>query len=224
MKYKILIIRQYQKLIFLTVLLFSTIFYSKAQEHPEYGFYFNFPIGTKFSYVSETGAGDVSSFYNVIVAEKDNTLIFSSFTTVNKESIVTNSVMIYRNDTIFMPFNLNSNKCAAEFKHGKIWYLPYPLNAKIGQYFPDIETDYFLYQRSYKSANKLCMIKRKVESRETIKNQAGEFDCYVLTYNDNAKNLIKLWICEKLGIVKSQSYNKNGQLIGKMQLMSINKI
>lgn len=74
---------------------------------------------------------------------------------------------------------------------------------------------------------------RKVEQAETVTTNAGSFDCFKITYDATTK--IKMagigipfrmkiteWYSPKLGRdVKSETYNKNGKLMGTMILDSI---
>ena len=68
---------------------------------------------------------------------------------------------------------------------------------------------------------------RKVESRETITTPAGDFDCLVLSQNVATKVLInvrgssKEWYSENIGVVRSESYNKKGKLLGYSELTSL---
>ena len=65
---------------------------------------------------------------------------------------------------------------------------------------------------------------RKVAGQESITTPAGTFNCYVITSNMDMKNQMginmnlhftaKEWIAPKVGVVRSESYDKNGKLQG----------
>ncbi|WP_430468286.1 hypothetical protein [Winogradskyella ouciana] len=61
---------------------------------------------------------------------------------------------------------------------------------------------------------------RKVEKRETLTTEAGEFDCIVISQNISTKMIVKVrasskeWYSEGIGLVRSESYNKKGKLMG----------
>ena len=66
---------------------------------------------------------------------------------------------------------------------------------------------------------------RKVVGKESIKTPAGTFDCLRVTYDFNSKaGIIKFkgsaaeWYLKDKVIVKSESYNKNGKLLGYSEL------
>ena len=60
---------------------------------------------------------------------------------------------------------------------------------------------------------------RKVVGTETVTTAAGTFDCVVITQDTEAKVMIantrgsqKTWLAEGVGVVKTESYNANGNL------------
>ncbi|MEO1049647.1 MAG: hypothetical protein AAFX87_03455 [Bacteroidota bacterium] len=61
---------------------------------------------------------------------------------------------------------------------------------------------------------------RKVAAKESVTTPAGTFECYKITYDVKLKTVIGIqakgaeWIARKVGIVKTESYNKNGKLTG----------
>ncbi|MEP2934838.1 MAG: hypothetical protein ABJM06_03915 [Gilvibacter sp.] len=65
---------------------------------------------------------------------------------------------------------------------------------------------------------------RLVEAQENITTPAGSFDCVVLTQNISTKMLLnvkgssKEWYSENVGMVRSESYNKKGKMIGYSEL------
>ncbi len=69
---------------------------------------------------------------------------------------------------------------------------------------------------------------RLVEATEQLKTPAGTFDCAVITYDIQSKigfmNVStkgKEWYAEEIGVVKSESYDKRGKLVGYTVLEKI---
>ena len=69
---------------------------------------------------------------------------------------------------------------------------------------------------------------RKVEKLETITTSAGTFNCFKLTQNSESKvAFMKVkgstveWYAEKVGIVRSESYDKKGKLLSYSVLTKI---
>lgn len=71
---------------------------------------------------------------------------------------------------------------------------------------------------------------RKVVGKETITTPAGTFDCYKITSKSNTQTKMGInmsfefssteWIAEKVGMVKSESFDKNGKSNGYTVLVS----
>lgn len=65
---------------------------------------------------------------------------------------------------------------------------------------------------------------RKVEKREESTTPAGTFDCVVLSQTIYTKMMVKVtasskeWYAENVGMVRSESYNKKGKLMGYSEL------
>jgi hypothetical protein len=70
---------------------------------------------------------------------------------------------------------------------------------------------------------------RKVEAREEMTTPAGTFDCFKMSYDIETKMMVKVqskavqWFTEDVGMVKSESYNKNGKLVGYSLLTDLQK-
>ncbi len=107
--------------------------------------------------------------------------------------------------------------------------LLYPNNLSVGQSLPD--ADVFMTVKMPPMNMKMTMkfFNRKVEGNETVSTPAGDFECYVITYDTESKMGIKmtmsskLWLSEGFGMVKQETYNKKGALIGKSVLTAFEK-
>ncbi len=71
---------------------------------------------------------------------------------------------------------------------------------------------------------------RKVEKTERITTPAGTFECYLITETNTSKamgttkeTLNKLWLAEGVGMIKQETYKKNGNLITRMELTAYSK-
>jgi hypothetical protein len=68
---------------------------------------------------------------------------------------------------------------------------------------------------------------RIVEAQENITTPAGSFDCIVLTQKVSTKLIIRVqgsskeWYSENIGMVRSESYNKKGKLLGYSELTKL---
>lgn len=68
---------------------------------------------------------------------------------------------------------------------------------------------------------------RKVEASEKITTPAGTFDCFKISYDVETKMMFKVqtkgidWIAKEVGVVRSETYDSKGKLMGYNVLTSI---
>ena len=68
---------------------------------------------------------------------------------------------------------------------------------------------------------------RKVESRESLTTPAGDFDCIVLSQQIGTKMIVRVkgsskeWYSPNIGLIRSESYNKKGKLMGYTELTKL---
>jgi len=107
--------------------------------------------------------------------------------------------------------------------------LLYPNNLSSGQSLPDADVLMTVKMPPLNMKMNMNFFNRKVEGNESVTTPAGTFDCYVITYDSEAKmgfkmtSSNKLWLAEGFGMVKQETYNKKGALIGKSVLTAFNK-
>jgi hypothetical protein len=75
------------------------------------------------------------------------------------------------------------------------------------------------------------VVDRKVVAKESIQTPAGKFDCLKITSKSIVKNQMGIamtfefsateWIAPKVGLVKSESYDKKGKLSGSSVLSMV---
>jgi hypothetical protein len=104
--------------------------------------------------------------------------------------------------------------------------LLYPNNISTGQSLPDADVQMTVKMPPLNMNMNVNFLNRKVEGNESVTTPAGTFDCYVITYDSESKmgfkmtNSNKLWLSEGYGMIKSETYNKKGNLIAKSVLTS----
>ena len=126
----------------------------------------------------------------------------------------------------FIPKEMFGNDADFEFElEGS--YLEFPKNLEIGQSLKDgVIEGKMTMEGNPAMANMTISIKilnRKVESKEDITTPAGNFSCYKISYDmesstkvmgmNNTVNLSGIeYVAEGIGVVKTESYNKKGNL------------
>jgi hypothetical protein len=70
---------------------------------------------------------------------------------------------------------------------------------------------------------------RKVEAVENLTTPAGTFECYKISFDVATKMMINVkskgveWFAKGIGMVKNETYDSNGKLLGSNVLTSIKK-
>lgn len=99
--------------------------------------------------------------------------------------------------------------------------LEFPAKMQVGETLPDGNIDISISSSGFSVMNmKVNTVNRKVEAYEPVTTPAGTFDCYKITYDMEIKTIINVktkgaqWVANKTGVVKSEQYDKKGNLSG----------
>lgn len=106
-----------------------------------------------------------------------------------------------------------------------------PNSLSVGQELPDANMQLKMKMGGAINMNtNVETINRKVEKQESVTTPAGTFDCYVIYSETKTKMMMtnqtfpsRTWLAEGVGMVKQESYNKKGKLMGSMLLTQFNK-
>jgi hypothetical protein len=105
-----------------------------------------------------------------------------------------------------------------------------PSNPKTGDILPDANVEMSLEMGFIKMKMTADVTNRKVESIEDITVKAGTFKSYKFTSDVNSTALgIKMktsgveWYAKGIGLLKTQTYDKNGNLQSSMELVELKK-
>ncbi|RKN83593.1 TapB family protein [Ulvibacterium marinum] len=105
-----------------------------------------------------------------------------------------------------------------------------PNDLSVGQTLDDANVTMAISMAGVNMNIEVNMINRKVEKRESVTTPAGTFDCYVL-YNDTQSKTMganqtfpsRLWLAEGVGMIKQETYKKDGALMNSMALTQFSK-
>lgn len=99
-----------------------------------------------------------------------------------------------------------------------------------GQELADANVSVTMNMGGIKMNTTVDQTNRKVEKKESITTPAGTFDCYLITETSISKTMgatiemnSKLWLAEGVGMVKQESYKKNGNLMSSTELTAFSK-
>lgn len=100
--------------------------------------------------------------------------------------------------------------------------LEFPSDLSVGQTLPDAETVINLKMNGFPMPSMtIRVLNRKVSASEKVTTPVGTFDCYKIDYETEIDYVFNIhvtaseWVAKNVGMVKSESYNKKGKLIGK---------
>lgn len=105
-----------------------------------------------------------------------------------------------------------------------------PNDLSVGKVLEDANVSIAMSMSGIKMNISVDQTNRKVEKIENVTTAAGTFECYLITETNVTKTMgaaqemnNKLWLAEGVGMVKQESYKKNGNLITRMELTRFSK-
>ena len=108
--------------------------------------------------------------------------------------------------------------------------LELPNNLSVGQQLTDANITLKISMSGVNINTTVDLVNRKVEKKETVTTSAGTFDCFVIYTDNKVKAMMvnqsfpsRVWFSEGVGMIKQESYNKNGKLIGSTELTAFSK-
>lgn len=107
----------------------------------------------------------------------------------------------------------------------------WPNNLGVGQELPDGNVNLKMKMGGGINMNmNVETLNRKVEKKESLTTPAGTFDCFVVYSETKTKMMMgnqtmpsRVWLAEGVGMVKQESYNKNGKLMASTVLTQFSK-
>ena len=106
--------------------------------------------------------------------------------------------------------------------------LEFPPAMKAGDVLKDGQIRMIIEQMQALNTTTTIM-NRTVEAVENITTKAGTFECFKISYDIETKAVMTFrakgteWIAKDIGVVRSESYNKNGKLTGYSELARLEK-
>lgn len=105
-----------------------------------------------------------------------------------------------------------------------------PNNMKVGQKLDDANINVKMNMGGMNMNMNVETVNRKVEKEETVSTPAGKFPCIVIYSETKSKMMManqtypsRIWFSKGVGMIKQETYNKSGKLMGYMELTNFNK-
>jgi hypothetical protein len=106
--------------------------------------------------------------------------------------------------------------------------LEFPNSPSAGQTLADGNVSISISNEGVQLMNMTVKVfNRKIEAVENITTPAGTFSCYKVTYDVESKVMFKVsskgidWIAKEVGVVRTESYDSKGKLVGYSVLTSL---
>jgi len=194
--------------------------------------YYPLEEGVKFEMTTYNKKGKKEGVVNYKVTDIDNdtatieTIIYDE---KGKEIITSNYQILCEGDKISIDFkSMISPEMFKQYKDMDMDItgnnIELPNDLQIGQTLKDARMNMAINMGGITMNMSVDMLNRKVNNKESITTSAGTFECYALSYDSEIKMgfkmkfIIKEWIAEGVGVVKSETYNKKGKLMGYSEL------
>jgi hypothetical protein len=105
-----------------------------------------------------------------------------------------------------------------------------PNELDIDQMLADASVTMTMNMGAMNMKTEINIMNRKVEKKEVVDTPAGSFDCYVVYSETQSKSMgigktfpSRLWLAEGVGMVKQETYLKNGNLMSSTVLTSFSQ-
>jgi len=104
-----------------------------------------------------------------------------------------------------------------------------PNNLEVGKELKDANVTINMNMSGMDMSVSVDMTNRKVLAKESVTTVAGTYTCYVVSEKTTSKTMgatiemsSKLWLAEGVGMVKNETYKKNGDLMSRTELTKFN--
>jgi len=108
--------------------------------------------------------------------------------------------------------------------------LELPNDLSVGLELPDANVSIKISMSGINMNTTVDMVNRKVEKRESLDTDVGSFDCYVIYSENKIKAMMvkqsypsRVWFAEGVGMIKQESYKKNGDILTSSVLTDYSK-
>lgn len=169
-----------------------------------------------------SGSGFTATINSIMYNEKGKELTKGDLLVSCKDGIITMDMRRFIPEEQYKAFGATEVKVESE-------NLQFPAKLSAGQLLPDGEITITAVGSQIPMTMHVTITERTVEAKETITTPAGTFECYKIKSKMHIKNQVGIvmnfdfsaieWLAPNGGMIKSESYNKNGKLVGSTLLI-----
>lgn len=171
---------------------------------------------------TSTGSGFNATLNSVMYNEKGKELTKGDLLVSCDNGIITMDMRKFIPEEQYKAFGATEVKVESE-------NLQFPAKLAVGQSLNDGEITITTVGGQIPMTMNVTISERTVEAKETITTPAGTFECYKIKSKMHIKNHMGIsmnfdfsaieWLAPNGGMIKSESYNKNGKLVGSTLLI-----
>lgn len=194
----------------------------------EYGLYNHKgkPQGRQLIRVTEVTESD-----GAVTAEVNSKLIPEK---KNQDTFEATSTVTCKEGILQMDISMNMSQMTSQFSSMEVEMegdpLMIPAKLEVGQNLPDATTKIKTGMNGLSLMTvTLSVTDRKVEGKETITTPAGTFECFKISQMSKVKTIMSKsykteeYYAEGVGLIRTNTYKKNGKLEGYQELLSLEK-
>lgn len=173
--------------------------------------------------VKDIPGGQVATISFKALDDKNEPVATSSYEVTCKENAIYFDIQ-----NVVSPMLMQSYSSMEATVTGEQLVFPGKLSA--GQSLPDASMQMALSSNGVQIMTMtMSFTERKVEAKETRNTPAGSFECYKITSTLNMKTLLMAnyktvdWFSPGVGMVRSETYNKKGELMSYSELAAFKR-
>ena len=199
--------------------------------------YYPFTEGAKFEITHYSKKGKIENVTKYHVSKIDGntaTIEATVFDDKNKEITTTSYNVTCKGNSISIDFkSLINADMLKQYKDMDLEFsgtnIELPNDLDIGTQLKDANMIMAINMSGINMNITMDIVNRRIDSKASITTPAGTFDCFAINYDTQVKMGIKTsfsvkeWIAEGVGVVKTETYNKKGKLMGYSELTNISK-
>jgi len=193
--------------------------------------------GTSFEYTNFDKTGKESGSMNYTIEEASSSGDMTTATMhmtykddKGKDVLNSNYTLTCNGNTVHIDYeSLLSNDMMEQFHDMDMDItgtdIELPNDLSVGETLADANVQMKMNMSGVNMNMNIETVNRKVEKKETVTTPAGTFDCFVISSDTKSKMMManntfpsRQWLAEGVGMVKQETYNKKGKLIGSMLL------
>ena len=224
-----------EKIVFLFLGLIASCFVSAQNSC---NVYYPFTEGAKFEMTNYNKKGKTENVIKYHVTSIDGntaTIEANVFDNKDKEITTTSYNVICEGNTISIDFkSLINPDMLEQYKDMDLEFsgtnIELPNDLDVGKKLKDANMVMTINMGGMNMNMTMDITNRRVDSKESVTTPAGTFSCFTISYDSQVKMGIKTsfsikeWIAEGTGVVRTETYNKNGKLMGYSELTKINNL